>query len=84
MSRLYYYPDPCLRIVCTPVSPHYLKTNPEFFELLLNDMWEIMEAHNGIGLAAPQIGSGVRAIIIKIPGGKAGRNTQAGGINSVA
>lgn len=66
---LYYYPDPALKTVCVPVTPAYLQTSPEFFQTLFDDMWSILEQHDGIGLAAPQIGSMIRAIIVHTEAG---------------
>ena len=34
---------------------------------LVDDMWETMYAANGVGLAAPQIGLGLRLIVIDVP-----------------
>lgn len=64
--KLLYYPDPRLQLVCDPIE----KINPIGIEicLLLDDMWRTLIKHGGWGLAAPQIGSPVRAIICKVPG----------------
>ena len=67
--ELVYYPDPALTTVCAPVNPEYMQTNPEFFELLFDDMWNILKRFQGIGLAAPQIGSMIRAIIVHTEAG---------------
>jgi peptide deformylase len=36
----------------------------ERITILLDDMWETLEAHNGIGLAAPQVGVLRRVVVI--------------------
>ena len=38
--------------------------------ILLDDMYETMQAHNGVGLAAPQVGILKRAVVIDIGEGK--------------
>lgn len=53
------YPDPCLRIKTKKVE----KFNGDIAKML-NDMAEVMYANQGIGLAAPQVGLGLRALII--------------------
>ena len=69
LPELVYYPDPALTTVCASVNPEYMQTNPEFFETLFDDMWNILGRFQGIGLAAPQIGSLVRAIIVHTEAG---------------
>ena len=63
---LLYYPDPRLQLVCDPIE----KINPLYFDVsrLFDDMWRTLIKLGGWGLAAPQIGSPVRAIICKVPG----------------
>jgi peptide deformylase len=53
---------PILRQVCTPVtlSKAHLAT-------LVDDMFETMDAVEGVGLAAPQIGVTQRLVVIRIP-----------------
>ncbi|MBL7072410.1 MAG: peptide deformylase [Candidatus Omnitrophica bacterium] len=53
------YPDPCLRIKTRKVE----KFNGDTVKML-DDMANIMYANQGIGLAAPQVGLGLRALII--------------------
>ncbi len=36
-------------------------------QTLIDDMWETMQAANGIGLAAPQVGVGLRILIVAEP-----------------
>ncbi len=55
------YPDPRLRIVGTKVE----KITPEV-KSLLNDMVETMYAAQGIGLAASQVGSTLRLIVVDV------------------
>ncbi len=54
--------DPRLRRRSRPV----LKVTPEI-RTLINDMIETMDAANGVGLAAVQIGEMVQAIVIETP-----------------
>lgn len=61
---LLYYPDPRLQTICSPV----LEFDDDLF-FLLSDMWNVMERLQGIGLAAPQLGSPSRVIICHVPGG---------------
>jgi len=63
---LLYYPDPRLQLVCDPID----KINPRGIDIwmLFDDMWRTLYKYGGWGLAAPQIGSPVRAIICKVPG----------------
>ncbi|GIL40580.1 peptide deformylase [Roseiterribacter gracilis] len=51
--------DPILRAVAAPIVD---PTDPELARLLA-DMAETMQAANGVGLAAPQVASGLRAIV---------------------
>jgi peptide deformylase len=41
-----------------------IKDVDERIRILLDDMWETLEAHNGVGLAAPQVGVLRRAVVI--------------------
>ncbi|KIM11184.1 MAG: peptide deformylase [Sulfuricurvum sp. PC08-66] len=56
------YPHPTLKQRSTDVT-----TFDETLHTLLDDMFETMLAHNGIGLAAIQVAQPVRALIIGIP-----------------
>ncbi len=53
------YPDPILRSVAKPVAV----INAELRQLA-QDMIETMEDANGVGLAAPQVGAGLRMVIV--------------------
>ena len=61
--RLVLYPTPVLRTVCEPV---------ERFDSTLRDladeMWELMWRHQGIGLAAPQVGLRQHLLVCEIAG----------------
>lgn len=61
------YPAPILHQRTQEVSAEEL-SKPEFAQLLL-DMEETMKKHNGVGLAAPQIGKSIRFTIIKTEDG---------------
>lgn len=53
------YGDPILRKVCNEITHDY----PKLKDLIIN-MFETMEASNGVGLAAPQIGLPIRLFVI--------------------
>ncbi|MEJ2719923.1 MAG: peptide deformylase [bacterium] len=53
-----YYGDPILREVCEPVD-----TFDEELREFAESMIETMREEQGIGLAAPQVGSGIRVIV---------------------
>jgi len=57
------YPDRVLRTICDPV---------ERFDSTLRDvadaMWELMWRHQGLGLAAPQVGLNQRLMVCEIRG----------------
>jgi peptide deformylase len=55
------WPDPMLSRVCEPVTDF----GPEL-QKLLADMGETMRAASGAGLAAPQVGFALRAIVLKV------------------
>lgn len=58
---MYLYGQPVLRKVATPIEKEY----PELQTLVAN-MFETMYKSEGIGLAAPQIGLPIRAIVIDV------------------
>lgn len=53
--------DPVLKTVCTPVE----KIDKRLRKLL-DDMAETMYASEGVGIAAPQIGETIRAVVIDV------------------
>jgi len=57
--------NPTLRVKCDLVDPKEIST-PEFKQLI-QDMFETMDAEEGIGIAAPQIGINKQVAIIGIP-----------------
>jgi peptide deformylase len=61
IQKIYTYGEPVLKQVATEVEE-----NSEIKELA-NDMRETMAAHNGVGLAAPQIGKSIRMFVISTP-----------------
>ena len=68
--------DPRLRQHCKPIE----QVTPELRSLAAR-MIETMRAHDGVGLAAPQVGSNLRLIVVEVPGELEGRepdwnNTQ--------
>ncbi len=58
------YPDPGLQEPCEPITEF-----GEGLRQLADDMVEIMRDEAGIGLAAPQVGDGVRFTIVDVSGG---------------
>lgn len=58
---IYIYGQPVLRKVADDVTPEY----PELKTLIAN-MFETLDASNGVGLAAPQIGLAIRVVVIDL------------------
>lgn len=58
---IYVYGQPVLRKVAEDIAPDY----PNLKELIAN-MFETMENADGVGLAAPQIGSPIRVAVITL------------------
>ena len=56
---VYAYGQPVLKKVAVPIDPEY----PDLQELIAN-MWETMYHADGVGIAAPQIGHGIRLFVI--------------------
>ena len=54
--------EPCLRLQCRDISP-----SEEDLDHLVANMLETMDAAEGIGLAAPQIGLAYNLVVIDIP-----------------
>jgi peptide deformylase len=54
---------PILRQVCASVN-----LSKQELEPLIEDMIETMDAVDGVGLAAPQVGITQRLVVIRIPG----------------
>ena len=59
------YGDPILEKPTKPVEKF-----DEDFQALVADMFESMYAANGVGLAAPQVGIGLRVTVIDVSNGK--------------
>ena len=57
------YPDPRLKKIAAPIN----EITPRIKQLA-SDMAESMYAHNGIGIAAPQIGEPIRMIVMNLSG----------------
>ncbi len=53
------YGDPILRAECKKIEE-----NDEFLKKLISDMYETMDASDGVGLAAPQIGKNLRLFTV--------------------
>lgn len=61
MSReLLYYPDQSLKTPAQPVE------NPGAWDELVEDMKRLIRIHEGIGLAAPQVGESVRIFLLRL------------------
>lgn len=58
---------PVLRRRARPVDPATVTTPA--FQKLIDDMFETMDAYEGIGLAAPQVHESVRLVLVGIKGG---------------
>jgi len=56
--------DPVLRKICEPVTRFDDK-----LAALLDDMKETVRAHEGAGLAAPQVGVPIRAVVVDVDEG---------------
>lgn len=57
--------NPILRLKAKPVSLEEIRSDT--FKNLIEDMFETMEAEDGIGIAAPQIGISKQVAIIGVP-----------------
>ncbi len=56
---IYAYGQPVLKKVADDITPEY----PEL-QKLIDDMWETMYLADGVGIAAPQVGHGIRLFLI--------------------
>lgn len=56
---------PTLRVKASPVPVEEIQTHE--FKSLIQDMFETMEAEDGIGIAAPQIGISKQVAIVGVP-----------------
>jgi peptide deformylase len=65
------YPDPLLRKVAKPIQ----RITPDL-EHLIEHMLQVMKRAKGIGLAAPQVGSPIRLIIVAPQDQKTARDSQ--------
>lgn len=60
---LVFFPSPILHQTAKPIA-----SVDDGVRALLNDMVDTMYAEDGVGLAAPQIGVGLRAVVIDLTG----------------
>ena len=58
---IYVYGQPVLRQVAEDVE-----LNKEELDPLISDMFQTLEASQGVGLAAPQIGKAIRVVVIDL------------------
>lgn len=75
---LRYYGDPVLRAKAAPVS----EFTPELRDLV-QGMFECMYRAEGIGLAAPQVGEGIRVFVVDVPGGEDALRVKRAFVNPV-
>ncbi|MBE7543883.1 MAG: peptide deformylase [Solibacteraceae bacterium] len=71
--RIRKYGDPVLETNCTPVA----QFGTDELKQLVEDMFETMYAHNGVGLAAPQVNSPQRLTVIDTSNGEARSRRRA-------
>jgi len=64
MKQILEYPDPRLRLKAEPIGEI-----TEEIKARAREMFYLMDQYGGIGLAAPQIGWGVRLFIVNVTGG---------------
>ncbi len=62
MLQIITYPDPRLRVDCEEIKK---PTDPKIKQLI-SDMLETLRGHEGIGLAAPQVGHNLKLSVIEI------------------
>lgn len=62
------YGNRCLRVECRPAEPGAPETGE-----LVRRLWRVLEAGTGVGLAAPQIGSDLRVLVVHDPEAEKGR-----------
>jgi peptide deformylase len=62
---------PILRAKALPIPPDQIRTAP--VQRLIDDMFETMREYSGIGLAAPQVHSGVRVFVAGLREGDVGQ-----------
>jgi len=68
--RIVHYPDPVLRAECPPLAPEDLDQPDKLEELeaLARRMGILLLQHEGVGLAAPQVGVSIRMFIVNADG----------------
>ncbi len=67
---------PILRAKALPVPPDQIRTAP--VQRLIDDMFETMREYSGIGLAAPQVHSGLRVFVAGLREGEVGQAISGG------
>jgi peptide deformylase len=77
LRKIRVYGDPVLRRKAKPVGEI-----DESIERLVEEMFVVLEAEGGIGLAAPQVGVSLRVIIVSVPTGD-GPRTELALVNPV-
>jgi peptide deformylase len=64
LLKILYYPHPTLRAKCHPITS--FPYEPSVLQLAA-DMLVTVRAQNGLGLAAPQVGSTARLVALRVP-----------------
>jgi len=64
LLKILYYPHPTLRAKCHPITSYPYE--PSVLQLAA-DMLATVRAQNGLGLAAPQVGSTARVVALRVP-----------------
>lgn len=80
LMKIYKYGEPILRRKMKPVDPAIIRKK---LQPVIEDMFETMEAAQGVGLAANQVGLDMRLAVISIPSGDEGETIDAVLINPV-
>jgi peptide deformylase len=76
--RIVKYPHPALRHKAEPVT-----TLGKDVNLLIGGMLELMYLHEGLGLAAPQVASGLRVLVMNFAGDSKRKDQEFIAINPV-
>ena len=70
------YPDPILKQVCTPAKP-----SDQEVEILIQDLIDTMvDSGHSVGVAAPQIGTALRVVVVDVSKSKLGKKEQNHGL----
>jgi len=59
LGDLVLYPNPLLRMPCAPAGPNEDETRQ-----VIDRLVEVLDQHEGVGIAAPQVGSLLRVVVV--------------------